>query len=503
MVHARVRAVWDMSIPEIREYAGVHDYDGTIMDLSPSAIAALLGRLPGAAGRAPGDKLGDRHDESHLAAAEDGLRAGFEIAKLHRWNPLPHVANLDLACYDREYAPLEDRLAAKAAHLAKWPEAIEASLESLDEVPAPVAMALQGAVAGLAEGIDDPLALAAHARLLERIKQAAAHGTPDVALGGATLARLLGDGEGMPVDLGRLEETADAERNRLVSRLHEDCERLSPGTPPGALIRDLIADHPDDDGIYAAARVLIEEATAFTLEHGLLPELGGTCLVGPAPASRRWVVAMMSWTGAYEADAPAWYYVNPPDESWTDEAKSEWRSMFSATTLPAITVHEVTPGHYAHGRMVRLAAKGDVRRSLHSEAFVEGWAHYTEELMVEVGFRKDDPRFAIGVWMEALTRVTRFAAALGVHNGTMSIDEATRRFEEDAFLLGPAARSEAARAAFDPTYGRYTWGKLEILALRDQAIASWGNRFSLLRFHSDLLALGAPPLGTMGDAIEP
>ena len=51
----------------------------------------------------------------------------------------------------------------------------------------------------------------------------------------------------------------------------------------------------------------------------------------------------MSWTGTYEADAPAWYYVNPPEESWDDEAKDEWRSMFSATTLPAITVHEVTP----------------------------------------------------------------------------------------------------------------------------------------------------------------
>ncbi|HEV8064578.1 MAG TPA: DUF885 family protein, partial [Acidimicrobiales bacterium] len=287
-------------------------------------------------------------------------------------------------------------------------------------------------------------------------------------------------------------------------RLAEDCERLSGDAPAAEVIAGLLADHPtDDEEIYQQARDLIGEITEFAYDKQLVPELGGECRVGPAPASRSHVVAMMLWTAPYEADAPAWYYVNPPDASWGDEAKSEWRSMFSATTLPTITVHEVTPGHFAHGRMLRSLAKGDVRRSLYSEAFVEGWAHYAEELYVEEGFRSDDPRYAIGVWIESLMRVTRLAAALGVHRGTMSVDEATRRFEQDAFLRGPAARTEASRATFDPTYGRYTWGKLEIRKLRDEAIAAWGSKFSLKRFHESLMGLGSPPLGTMGDAIEP
>ncbi len=516
MVLERIKAVWDFSIPEIREYAGVHEYDGAVMDLSPAGVRASLDRLggantanpqPGGAGKGPAGvrpaSLADPHDEAHLAAIEAGLRATFDGAAVHRWNPLVHIANLDVACYDRDYAPAEVRDQAKAAHLAKWPDAIDASLESLDATPAPVANALLVALRGLAAGLTDPLALAAHARLQERVEQAAANGPPDASLGASTLASLLGDAEGMPIDLGRLEETADAERNRLLQLLTEDCKRLSPSTTPRELITELLADHPDADGIYAVARELITEVTEFTREHDLLPELGGECLVGPAPESRRWGVAMMSWTGPYETDAPAWYYVNPPEPAWSEEEKSEWLSLFSATTLPAITAHEVTPGHFAHGRMLCLVAKGDVRRSLHSAAFAEGWAHYGEELLVEEGFRKDDPRFAIGVWLEALTRVTRFAAALGVHRGSMSVEEATKRFEQDAFLLGPAAESEAARATFDPTYGCYTWGKLEIRALRDQAIAAWGTKFTLRRFHDALLKLGAPPLGTMGDAIEP
>jgi hypothetical protein len=423
-----------------------------------------------------------------------------------QWNPLPHIENLDLSCYDREYAPEAQRQRAREAHLARWPEAVDASLESLQAVPAPVAGALTPAVRGLAEGISgttsvEVSALEAHGRLLRRIQDAAVSGNPDASLGLTALASLLGDGESMPVDLHRLEERADQERDRLRARLSEACELLSPGAPPAQLIPGLLRDHPGEEGIYTAARKTIDEVTAFVINKDLLPPLGGECEVGPAPPSRRSAAAMMYWTAPFEDDAPARYYVSPPDDAWDEEAKHEWLAVFSATMGPAVTVHEVTPGHFAHGQMLRQLVRGDVRRSLFSEAFVEGWAHYAEELMVEQGFKADDPRFAIGVYLDALVAVTGLACAIGIHQGTMTVDDATARFEADAFLLGPAARNEAMRATYDPTYGRYTWGKLEITALRGQALAIWGAEFSLRRFHEALLTLGAPPLGTMGDAL--
>jgi uncharacterized protein (DUF885 family) len=174
--------------------------------------------------------------------------------------------------------------------------------------------------------------------------------------------------------------------------------------------------------------------------------------------------------------------------------------VFSATTLPGITVHEVAPGHFSHGRALRRAPT-QVRRTLHSSAFVEGWAHYAEELCVEEGFAADDPRFEIGVWLEALVRITRLACAIGVHSAGMTVAEGAARFEADTHLSGPAALSEARRATFDPTYGRYTWGKLEIMKLRDEARQQWGTGFTLSRFHASLLSLGSPPLGLMGTAI--
>jgi uncharacterized protein (DUF885 family) len=207
-------------------------------------------------------------------------------------------------------------------------------------------------------------------------------------------------------------------------------------------------------------------------------------------------MAMMSWAGPFEDDAPSWYHVTPPDAAWPPDEQEQWLEVFSRTTLPAITVHEVAPGHFAHGRALRRATS-DVRRLLMSYAFVEGWAHYAEELCLEEGFAADDPRFAVGVAIEALVRVTRLAVSIGIHTGSMTLDDAAARFERDAFLKGPAARSEAARATFDPTYGRYTLGKLEIRALRDEARARWGGKYSNPRFHAALLELGAPPLGLM------
>ena len=269
----------------------------------------------------------------------------------------------------------------------------------------------------------------------------------------------MGDAEEMTVDLGPPGRSSPTMSATAFAPAGRSVRRIEPGVTP-ELVSRLTADHADTiEEVYAEARVLIDEATAFTLERDLLRDLGGECRVGPAPPSRRWAMAMMSGAAPFEPDAPSWYYISPPDPEWSEADRRSWMAVFNRTTLPAITVHEVTPGHFAHARMLRLATT-DVRRALQPLAFVEGWAHYVEELFAEERFRDGDPRYVAGMCVEALIRVTRLAVALGLHTGTMTLDEAVARFEDDAFLEGEAARSEAGRATYDPTYGRYTWGKL-------------------------------------------
>src|ERR1700677_1531456 len=136
----RVRSVCDLDVAEMREYSGRHEYDGKPQDLSPAGVRAGLARL--AATRADGERAADPYDEAQLAAAENLQWVSFAELELYRRNPLPHLAELDLACYDRDYAPAEERDAARAEHLAAWPRVIDAAVESLDRVSAPVAQAL-------------------------------------------------------------------------------------------------------------------------------------------------------------------------------------------------------------------------------------------------------------------------------------------------------------------------------------------------------------------------
>ena len=170
------------------------------------------------------------------------------------------------------------------------------------------------------------------------------------------------------------------------------------------------------------------------------------------------------------------------------------------TTLPAITVHEVTPGHFAHGRASCAAAGATCGAACSRRRSSEGWAHYAEELSSRRGSAPTTPASPSGSTSRRSSRVTRLAVAIGVHTGTMSVDDATRRFEADAFL---PARPPAARP--DGLPGPHLRA-LHVGQARDRGPPGRGDRpvgttSRHRRFHDALLALGAPPLGLMGDAL--
>ncbi|HKN99481.1 MAG TPA: hypothetical protein VJX10_20335, partial [Pseudonocardiaceae bacterium] len=112
----RVRAAVELDLASAREYVGLHEYDGAVQDLSPAGVAAALDRV--GSGPLPADPF----DAAVLTVHEDGLRAAFGEIQVHRRDPLVHVAAMDLACYDREYAPAAERQRARERHLRSWPD---------------------------------------------------------------------------------------------------------------------------------------------------------------------------------------------------------------------------------------------------------------------------------------------------------------------------------------------------------------------------------------------
>src|SRR5215472_6563944 len=101
-INPRLRAVFDMSVSEVREYSGRHEYDGKIQDLSPDGVGAGLRRLAAAEADGAG-QIADDHDDAHLRVFAESIRVAYAELEEHRSNPLLHSANMDLACYDREY----------------------------------------------------------------------------------------------------------------------------------------------------------------------------------------------------------------------------------------------------------------------------------------------------------------------------------------------------------------------------------------------------------------
>ena len=181
------------------------------------------------------------------------------------------------------------------------------------------------------------------------------------------------------------------------------------------------------------------------------------------------------------------------EDDWSDEEKEQWLTSFNYATLRAVSVHEAYPGHYVHYLHTKNA-KSKIGTIFGAYSFWEGWAHYTEQMMIEEGYGSDEPRNVLGQLMEALLRDCRFICAIRMHTQGMSRDEAMQFFMENAYMEELPAQKEAARGTFDPMYLNYTLGKLMILKLREDYRAEKGDSFSLKQFHDTFLSFGAPPI---------
>ena len=126
-------------------------------------------------------------------------------------------------------------------------------------------------------------------------------------------------------------------------------------------------------------------------------------------------------------------------------------------------------------------------------SFVEGWAHYCEEMMMEAGFGRHDYSVKLGQLAEALIRLARFIVCIRMHAEDMSVEQAVRFFRDEAFMEEGSARREAERGTFDPMYLVYSVGKLMLMKLRQDYKQQQGKAFSLRTFHDTLLGQGTAP----------
>jgi uncharacterized protein (DUF885 family) len=512
---------WLADEPAFARGAGLHAFDGKIADYSAAGIAARLARVENE--RAELRAV----DRSHLTAdealdlalleqhADATLFWGRDLEQFQR-SPMAYEELFSVNGYlDRDYAPIAERAERLLAHE-------EAALAQVANIEKNLAKTLSKPIAetgakvfkGYAdylrhdvkkqlEGVgtaafkerlarvNEALAEAAIATS-KRLEAAAKKGDESHVLGPARYLKLLEVQEGLHITLAEL--GAMGEENLRANKQAYD-----------ALVKKKVKLTPVPQAeLFDRARRLTTSARAFILEKKLvtLPSEEQP-IVKETPPFQRWNAAFLDWPGVFEQKPlPAYYYLTLPDPSWSKKEQAEY--LMPRGILLSTTIHEVYPGHFLQGQWLARAPTR-AQKLFMSYSFVEGWAHYGEQLMIEEGFHSDgagaEDESRLGQLSDALLRNCRVVVSLGVHTAKMTMAQAARRFVEDCHQDKATAREQAARAAFDPGYFAYTLGKIQILALRDEAKKRLGPRFSLQKFHDALLSHGAPPVPLLRDRV--
>jgi uncharacterized protein (DUF885 family) len=138
------------------------------------------------------------------------------------------------------------------------------------------------------------------------------------------------------------------------------------------------------------------------------------------------------------------------------------------------------------------AAPSKTRKLLYNNSNAEGWAHYTEQMMLDEGYGGHDSELRLGQLLDALLRNARFIVGIEMHTGKMTLEQGQQFFVNEGFQVPPVAEVEARRATSDPTYLYYNLGKLQILKLRDDYRKLQGN--TLLEFHDRFMRQGSVPM---------
>jgi uncharacterized protein (DUF885 family) len=289
----------------------------------------------------------------------------------------------------------------------------------------------------------------------------------------------------------------------------EAAKTIDPNKSAIEVFKQVQGEHPTPQDLIPDIAKDLEKIRKYVSTHHLVTIPSDIrAQVKETPQYRRATsFASMDTPGPFEKHATeAYYYVTPTENDWPEKQKQEWLTAFNYYASDIISIHEVYPGHYVQFLRLNASSAGKIEKIFGSYAFIEGWAHYCEQMMIEQGYgsatdaspSEEDTKRAAKYRMaqadEALLRLCRLCVSIKMHTQNMSVDEATKFFQDNCYYEEKPARQEAMRGTFDPGYLNYTLGKLQILKLRDDYKAQQGGEFSLQKFHNELLNHGMPPI---------
>ncbi len=510
---------------------GFHPHDARLPDVSADALArkaealrAWLTRLE-AVDRAAltGDAAID------IRVLENALRADLaELEEERPWEKNPGfyvglIATGLSSLSSREFAPVSERMRSLRSRMAHIPAVLDAAKANLGGVPKlwaqlalrdargtvtylrtdlPKALDAQG-FARLDSAERDAFTTAreeaarhveAHAAWLEKDLLPKADG--DYRLGREKLERKLALEEHVTLSADQLRDINERAIREYKAWVAREAAKVDPNKTPEQVMAALVKDHPAADQLISTARAQLVELQRFVRERDILTLPSDRLpTVRETPPYARLSFASMDTPGPFETKATeAYYNITPVEPGWTPEQQAQHLTYFNRAGLLGISVHEGIPGHFVQ-LLYESKIPTDVRKVFSSASLVEGWAHYTEQMMVDEGLGNGDPNIRLGQLRRALQRHARWYAALALHVYNEPLEAVAKRYAEIAYFEPFPALREVERGTSNPTYLYYAVGRMQILKLREdyrRHLEARGQPFVLKDFHDRFLRLGLP-----------
>ena len=334
----------------------------------------------------------------------------------------------------------------------------------------------------------------------------------DFRIGADSFLKKLQYDEMVDLPLDKLLEIGWADMRKNQAHFIQVAKKLEPDKDTRAVLEELGQNHPAPGHLLDAFRATFDGLDSFIRAHHIvtIPSYVRPIVEETPPFMRATTTASMDTPGAFERHATeAYFNVTLPDPSMAPAEVEGYMHGFNVGTVISTAVHEAYPGHYIQYLWLPQAPSR-VRKLLSANTDVEGWAHYTEQMMLDEGYGQPgtgakDEREAkflrLGQLQDALLRNARFIVGIEMHTGKMSFDEAEAFFQKEGYQSKESAMVETKRGTSDPTYLYYTLGKLEIIKLREDMKQKQGAAFSLQKFHDDFLRQGFPPIKIVREAL--
>ena len=518
--------------PQTAVSLGFHEFDGKLSDESKGSIDKELARLKDYNQKLEAldtNALSGKmfYDYRILKNAINTEIYNIQDFGIYTKNPMTYASTIDVNIYlKRNFAPIEDRIRSIIAIENQALQLFEQAKANLDDSLAKpyVETAIEiakGSVAFLSTDLtialkevrNDTLmtsfnvsnkkaidALNGYVTYLQKEKLPKAH--THYAIGRENFMKMLLYNEGIRLSPEKILAIGLEELKKEQISFNEAAKIINPNKKPIEVFNDLEKEHPSAENLIPDARKTLDSIRQFTINRkivGMPSEVRVQVKETPQYA-RETSTASMDTPGPFETKSTeSYYYITPVESKWTAKQKDDWLKYFNYYTTDIVSIHEAYPGHYTQFLHLNSSSATHIEKIFASYAFVEGWAHYCEKMMLDEGFGNNGDRiraakFRLSQSNEALLRLCRLCVSIKTHCQGMLIDSATKFLMDNWYQGEKPARLEALRGTFDPGYLFYTIGKWEILKLRADYQKQEGTDFSLQKFHDKILDNGMPPI---------